>query len=1240
STFDPQDHAYQFFAAEAPELLQTLESGLLELSSDSSTAQVHEMMRAAHSIKGGSASVGLETIKTLAHRLEDYLKALYSEAATVDFELQTLLLQAFDCLKYSLQSQLDTGAFDEEQALATADPIFTAIEALLGDALAASANFIPSSEDLGIDIAASIFEVDVEEGLTRLKTVLASPSEYEVVGELRAQAEVFSGFAELINLKGFGEICTVTIAAIERAPERILDIVALAIDDFEAGRDAVLGGDRSMGGSPSPALLALANGEAPAESSEAVTSPTVESTAQDSEIQDIFGAIADEDTAAEDSMANISPAVVTALEAGVPSEAVENVFGDLAAQAETGMEQEGLEDIFGAIAADNTAAEDPVANTSPDAITAVEAGVPSEAVENVFGDLAAQAETSTDQEELEDIFGAIAADNTAAEDPVANTSPDAITTVEAGVPSEAVESVFGDLAAQAETSTDQEELEDIFGAIAAEGTPIESDLPTTEISTDALASATPEAESEITESEIAEPVTAKSETAKPVTAEPAKAEPIAESTQGQTDTPQLPIETALQKLQQNIANLQPDPEVANRDRVNLQSSKTESQKPRSTAAASPAKSAPKVARSTVRVETDRLDRMGNQVGELSIMQNSLALQNSQLQAAIRELQRRSHLFQTYVKQVRAIADELAVDPEGYSKRNSDPSAAGESHWGDAAEFDSLEMDRYSTLYSSLQTLLEESAQLEEASDDVVLYSRQSNQTLGRQQQQLEQLRDELTWARMLPLNNVLQRFPRTVHEMCGKYGKRVNLTLDGTGVLVDKSVLEKIYDPLLHLMRNAFDHGIEPPEARRQAGKPEQGTIAIRAYHQGSETVIEISDDGKGIDPERIRQKAMALGLASAEQLRQIPEARLVDFLFESGFSTAEKVSDLSGRGVGLDVVRVQLRELKGAVNISSTPGKGTTFTLRLPLTLTMTKLVVCMAGSSAVAVPSDNIAEIEVPTPSDIKVSGQQRYLAWRDRLVLIRPLSSLINYACPISTPPESQALKPIQTPQDWAFPILVIKIGTEYTGIEIDRLVTEQELAVKPFGAAMSPPAYLYGCTVMADGTLVPVVDAISILDRTKGSTGTYQTSLPVSDSEGDRQSAFQQRQVATILIVDDSVAQRRSLSQSCQRAGYRVLQASNGQEALAQLEQADRVDGIICDIEMPKMNGFEFLTVRRQTLRFAQIPVTMLTSRSSQKHRQLALKLGAGAYLTKPYLEQELLSTLRSMCESSSPSTVAT
>ena len=1190
SNFDLQDHAYEFFAAEVPELLQTLESGLLALSQDSSTAQVHELMRTAHSIKGGAASVGLEAIKTLAHRLEDYLKALYSEAAVVDNNLQSMLLQAFDCLKIPLQSQLEMGMFDEEQALAAADPIFESIEAVLGDALAASENFIPSSEDLGIDIASSIFEVDVAEGLNRLKTVLASPTDYEVAGELRAQAEVFSGFAELIGLKGFREICQITTAALDSAPDQVLQILALAVADFEAGRDAVLGGDRSIGGTPSPDLLALAIGEATSnanlEASAAESSP-LDVAVDGSQVEDIFGMSASEESSGEEAIV---------FNATVPLEAAaETVFGDIA--ADTSIDEDGLDEIFGTTADAQT----------PETDSAAKAPVPLEAaVETVFGDIAA--DTSIDEDGLDEIFGATADEQT----------PETDITPEATTPAVEAEKVFGNIEASGDAAGQvPEDLEDIFGAIDAEAVAPAATPETSGYKAEASADPLPEVTADAPASALDAPPQS-------------------------TSAPQLPIEAALQKLQGDIAELPQDKLAATTGDGGQQQTVTSipQHSGPSTNAPSPQKSAPKVVRPTVRVEIERLDRMGNQVGELSIMQNSLALQNAQLQSAIRELQRRSRLFQTYVKQVRAVADDLAVDPEGFGKLNaaSSSTAVDGQPWSESG-FDSLEMDRYSTLYSSLQTLLEESAQLEEASDDVVLYSRQSNQSLGRQQQQLEQLRDELTWARMLPLNNVLQRFPRTVHEMGSKFGKRVILTLDGTGVLVDKSVLEKIYDPLLHLLRNAFDHGIESPEERQQSGKPEQGTIAIRAYHQGSETVIEMSDDGRGIDPERVRQKAKTLGLASAERLDRIPDEGIVDFLFEPGFSTADAVSELSGRGVGLDVVKVQLRELKGKVSVSSAQGRGTTFTLRLPLTLTMTKLLVCMTESSAVAFSSDNIEEVKVPSPQEIQVTGGKRYLVWRDRLVVIRPLSSLMGYAGPMMSLPDSQALKPIETPEDWARPLLVVKLGTEYSSIEVDRLVTEQELAVKPFGAAMSPPTYLYGCTVMADGTLVPVVDAISLLDSTEHSSGLQASILSDTSSGGDEQTQFPQRQVSTLLIVDDSVAQRRSLIQSCQRAGYRVLQASNGQEALAQLEQASKVDGIICDVEMPKMNGFEFLTVRRQNPEFARIPVTMLTSRSSQKHRQLAMQLGANAYLTKPYLEQELLSTLRSICNVDSPATVS-
>ena len=323
NTFNLDDRAFDFFAAEAPELLQILESGLLNLSADSTTAEVHEMMRAAHSIKGGAASVGLDTIKTLAHRLEDFLKALYSEAASVDDDIKTLLLHAYDCLRDPLQALFETGTFDEEEALATAQPYFETLEVVLGDALEASQNFIPSSEDLGVDIAASIFEVDVAEGIERLRSVVASPDSFEVAGELRTQLEVFSGFSELLNLKGFGTICSTALAALERNPSQVLEIMALTISDFEAGRTAVLNGDRSQGGAPSSQLQAMATGAAETESpsspsgmnatADAILSSTlvvpellpVEGIAEDAavDLSDVFGSAVE-----EGSLPNTEPA--------------------------------------------------------------------------------------------------------------------------------------------------------------------------------------------------------------------------------------------------------------------------------------------------------------------------------------------------------------------------------------------------------------------------------------------------------------------------------------------------------------------------------------------------------------------------------------------------------------------------------------------------------------------------------------------------------------------------------------------------------------------------------------------------------------------------------------------------------------------------------------------------------------------------------------------------------------------
>jgi len=257
-----RDQAYQFFIEEAAELLHIIEMGLLDLRNERSTAKIHEVMRAAHSIKGGAASVELDTIKTIAHRLESIFKALYSDTVIITPELETALLQGYDCLRMPLEQQISSGTMDEAIALAQAEPILQTLEGLLGEALQEAESYVPTSEELGVDIVASIFEVDVVQGLERLQEVRRNPGAYPVVGELRAQLEVFSGLAEILNLPGFGVLTQAALDAIHHNPDRVLDILDVVLGDFEIAKNAVLAGDRKEGGAPSVALQALAQGDA------------------------------------------------------------------------------------------------------------------------------------------------------------------------------------------------------------------------------------------------------------------------------------------------------------------------------------------------------------------------------------------------------------------------------------------------------------------------------------------------------------------------------------------------------------------------------------------------------------------------------------------------------------------------------------------------------------------------------------------------------------------------------------------------------------------------------------------------------------------------------------------------------------------------------------------------------------------------------------------------------------------
>ncbi|MEP0768112.1 response regulator [Trichocoleus sp. ST-U1] len=1261
---DIRDQAYQFFIQEAPELLQVIESELLTLKTERTTAKVHSLMRAAHSIKGGSACVGLETIKTIAHRLEDIFKALHNKELEIDAELESLLLQAYDCLRLPLTEQILAGHFNAEQAIAIAEPVFAKIEAQLGDFLTGE-EVLPNAVELGIDITLSIFEVDVAQELERLTHVLAHPESNQVAGELRALADVFTGIAELLSLPGFGAIAQTTLAALDAHPEQALQIAKLALADFLAAREDVLAGDRLLGGSPSTALTKLA-ATSPVQTSPGSTvtgvqlAPELEllTLTEDEEesalsfsfssIEDIFGSSVLPSEINEDFLdvsALFTSEEISETELGIPGETLTSIaaFDEILDFSDSSLSTQNQLPLLKVDEPEHLTLTTDEESLKPN----LDERKQKQTSDKIFKDSKLTAE-------ITDFYN--------------NSSFNGLKLP--ALPAANLNQEF-ELIAQEEILASPPSLDEVFGSFA-------SNLPEIEIENSssfevaepmALIEEIPELELAVEETNL-------------VTISPPAPELHSELIATKSSTN---IQAVVQEIEQlfdslpsvtelpvNLVNTENSPQIIQSE---IDKAAPKTSRPAKLPAAKdkkketivPTNSTPQL---SVRVDLDRLERMNNLVGELAINRNGLFLQNEQLQATVQELLRRFTKFQEIANHLRDLSDQMIVAPERHSIASDQQIASRKAEKPDVktrfpaseteenieqnllssststpltSSFDSLEMDSYGALHSMVQESLEEMVQLEEIVGDVAHLAGQSSQTLESQRQMIAHLRDDLMWARMLPLREVLSRFPRVLRDLSTKYKKPVELKLSGTGVLVDKAALEKLNDPLLHLLRNAFDHGIEPPEVRRQQGKPERGQIEIQAYHQGSHTIIEVRDDGQGVNLERIRLKALELGLLSPEQVVTTSTTRLLDLLFEPGFSTAAQVSELSGRGVGLDVARSQLRSLKGTITVTTTPGKGTTFTLRIPLTLTIAKLLVCLVGSTAYAFPADSIEEIVIPKTDQMKHSGKQRFLHWRKRIVPVYHLSELLDYSCPLPESIPSQALVAVPTPEAWAPPMLLIRRDNQILALEIDRLVTEQELVIKPFGAAIAPPSYIYGCTILGDGSLIPVIDGATLLTQMVGqsknaiATTTFTdlpTASPIQTASIDKSKvSANTAKSPLILIVDDSITLRQTLALTLQKAGYRVLQARDGREAIEQLQQNSNIQMVVCDVEMPNLNGFEFLNHRRQDPQLSKIPVAMLTSRSSEKHRQLATHLGASAYFSKPYLEQEFLAALKALFEKS-------
>ncbi|MEH2392900.1 MAG: hybrid sensor histidine kinase/response regulator [Nostoc sp.] len=629
---------------------------------------------------------------------------------------------------------------------------------------------------------------------------------------------------------------------------------------------------------------------------------------------------------------------------------------------------------------------------------------------------------------------------------------------------------------------------------------------------------------------------------------------------------------------------------------------------------------------SVRVPSKQLEQINDLFGELIVQRNGLNSQLERLRKLVRNLKQRVQVLDQENQELRTAYDKIS--PQAMSLGVQPQAENGHQIQGTDREFDPLEMDRYNDFNLRSQEVMETIVQVQEVTTDVQLSVDDTDQIARKLNKTSKQLQTKLNHIRMRPLSDLIERFPRALRDLNVEYGKNVQLKIEGGNTLIERSILEALNEPLMHLLRNAFDHGIEDSTTRRLLGKPEQGLIEITATHRSNRTLITIRDDGWGISLEKIRIRALAMGL-DASLLANASDEELLSLIFEPGFTTSEQVTALSGRGVGMDVVRNNLKLIRGDVKVDTEPGVGTTFTLSVPFTLSVARVLLVEINKMLLAFPTDVISEISLLQDERVFQMAGSEVLNWQGTMLPLIRLTPYLEFNCLRYDTSELETPAAIN-----ANSVLVVKGNNQPVAIQIDRCWGEQEVAIRQVEGNIPLPEGFSNCTILGDGRVVPLVNVNELLywiatnRRTPRGTQLPSARLktPFLIFDEDKISAASVKQKGTILIVDDSINVRRFLALTLEKGGYQVEQAKDGQDALEKLHSGLRVEAVICDIEMPRLDGYGFLGKVNSDVDTKNIPVAMLTSRSSNKHRQLAMQLGARAYFSKPYNEQELLQTL--------------
>ena len=636
-----------------------------------------------------------------------------------------------------------------------------------------------------------------------------------------------------------------------------------------------------------------------------------------------------------------------------------------------------------------------------------------------------------------------------------------------------------------------------------------------------------------------------------------------------------------------------------------------------TAANTPAPSIDKM----VRVPVSQLQQFNTLFEQLVLNRNSINLRLQQFQDIVVLMSQRISQMENSNAQLKKWYDRASL--EGFLSE-SEPVLLQDNSSSDRQQstttannnvFDRLEMDRYTDIHLICQEQIETIVQLQEVATDIKLGVQEIDVAVRDLNYTTKSMQGNVTRTQMLPFAEAVKRLPRVIRDLNLQYDKQVELKIMGREVLLDRSIIEALGDPLMHLLRNAFDHGIEDSATRIAAGKPPKGTITIEATTQGTYSVITLIDDGGGISIDKIRDRAVRMGFSPAEAA-QIPEAELLDFIFEPGFSTAQQVTELSGRGVGMDVVRTNLQEVGGDVKVKTEPGTGTTFTLKIPFTLSILKVAIIEQAGIIFAIPANSIRELVPLTPERVSTTDNVKYLSWNQTEIPLVEIEKTLVYR----RSERSIAL----TGSPAIDRTMALVVGKETaSALQISRFWYEQESTIRSIDSPITLPPGIISSVIFGDGKVIPLIDPLVLIEQCLSNPSIEQTSDLTT--KGDRPVG------RTILVVDDSINVRRYLSLTLEKAGYRVEQAKDGREAVEKLLGGLTVDGVICDIEMPRLDGYGVLEEIKERAEFADLPIAMLTSRSNEKHRKVAMNLGASAYFSKPYNEQELLNELARLVE---------